>query len=153
MAEETVQFKLIGIQLLSKSMAPLPTPNVAELKFFFDVKVENSIQANEKRVLVTVFVKIRHESVFIGNLDTVLAFEIIDFDKFIKLNEQGEYEIPQALNDIIRPVSISTVRGIIYSEFRGTYLHGAIMPVVFMNQFKEEARQKENKLIEKKEDS
>ena len=65
-------------------------------------------------------------------------FEIEDFENVIKLNDQNIYIVPHHFENIFKPVAISTARGIIYSEFRGTYLQGAIMPVIFMNTLVEE---------------
>ena len=58
--------------------------------------------------------------------------QVDEFDNKILLNESKLYVIPPQLETIIRTVSVSTARGILYSELRGMYLHNVILPVVYM---------------------
>jgi len=58
---------------------------------------------------------------------------IENFEEKIKLNDERKYVIPTAFEMFMRSVSISTTRGIVYAELRGTYLHNAIMPVFLID--------------------
>ena len=142
--QEQIQFRLANIMILSK--------NVNELKALQQIKnKEDEIKFNynftiniDTKVNAGLSIVIQNVHVIINDIDTldVLAefkiaffFEIIEFDKFISLNKDGVYHIPIQLDSILKPVCISTARGIIYSELRGTYLQTSIMPVIFMTDF------------------
>lgn len=141
---EKIEFKLIGIQILNKALNPLPENHPINPEGFrYEVKVEDKVQANNEFVLVFVHAKINNEerTILFGNLSVVYFFHILKFNDFIKLEENGTYTIPPFLDALIRPVCISTTRGIIYSEFRGTFLHNAIMPVIMMNDMKPDIKE------------
>ena len=88
---------------------------------------------------VTVKINELNTSQKLAEIKVACLFNIKNFNDVIKRNEESDvYHIPKELELIIRPVAISTTRGIIYSEFRGTYLANAIMPIVFMDTMKEE---------------
>lgn len=139
MSEEQIEFRFAGLQTLSKSLVALQ-PGETTADFIFEVKVETKVQAEVGNVIVVVIVKIIDD-----NKQSVLAayeiwciFQIFDFDKKILKNEVGLYAIPDILQKTFLPVSISTVRGIIFSDLVGTYLQNAIMPVIYMNSFMQE---------------
>ncbi len=84
-------------------------------------------------LLVLVYANLLHEdSRLLATFNVVYNFEVPDFKEYNVVQlENGLFHVPVALDEMLRQVSISTTRGIIYSEIRGTYLHGAIMPIVF----------------------
>ncbi len=137
--QDNIQFKLVNIQIVSKVLNAMPEnfPLVYD-GFRFEVKVEDKVQAANEFVLVFVHSKISNEdrTMTFGDLSVAYFFHILKFNEFIKLEESGTYTIPPYLDALIRPVCISTTRGIIYSEFRGTFLHNAIMPVIMMTDMK-----------------
>jgi hypothetical protein len=138
MSEENIQFRFAGIEIISKSLSEIrysgiPISNSVN----FEVKVEIKVQAERKMILPYITVKIKS----IDNGDILASFviacffDIPNFEADILLDEQGLHLIPTALDLTIRPVSISTVRGIIWAELRGTYLQNTIMPVVYISDF------------------
>ena len=134
MEEMTINFSLSPIQILSKSMAQLSFEEMKDFEFQFEITIEQKVQAKTKSVLFFVFVNVfnKDKTQLRGSLNTVIFFFIQNFDELIKVNEQNIYTVPSELELLLRPIAISTVRGIVYSEFRGTHLHNAIMPVIFM---------------------
>lgn len=124
---EAIQFRFANILIISKSVNELtviPQGNdIRNLNINFTIDVENKVQVNINTIIVNVHVTIQNieTSEKLAEFNISHFFEIIDFDKHIKLNEEGLFVIPQYLENIIKPVSISTARGIIYSELRGGY--------------------------------
>ena len=101
------------------------------------------IQTDIKCVLILVEVNIANKSnsKILGGVTVVYYFEVSDFDKLIILNDQGLYVIPPDFLNTVQPACISTTRGIIYSEFRGTFLQNAIMPIIHMQDMKPEIKE------------
>lgn len=133
MDEKLIDFSFTDIQLLSKTVNYV---NVGqEFGFRYEINVDSKVRAEIKTVVVLVNVSIKNEKdALLVNIAVVFSFEVKEFEKYIILKDSGLYEVPDVLDEIFRQVSISTTRGIIYSELRGTYLHSAIMPVVFPKQ-------------------
>ena len=136
MNNEQINFKFAAIQILSKRVLEMP-PGKAGTVFSFEIKVEVKVQLSMKLVIPHITVQIIDDETKKELAEFVIdyLFEVEDFDKVIVKNTHGLYVIPELLENIIKPVSVSTTRGIIYSELRGTYLHSAVMPVVFMDKF------------------
>lgn len=135
--EEQINFRFASIHVMSKRVEELKIENLGK-SFNFQVTVETKVQPAGKLVIPFIYVKI----MFVDNTDSIAdftiacAFYIEEFEKIILPNEEGVYTVPQDFDNLIRPISISTARGVIASDLRGTYLQNAIMPVIFMDQLK-----------------
>lgn len=139
MDSEPIKFRFASIEIISKKVAPFHGGNLdKKLLFNFGIKVETRVHAPLKYVIPFVFVEIKEGDNQESLADFTIAcyFEVEDFEKVITLNNDGLYTVPIQLDSLIRPVAVSTARGIIYSELRGTYLQNTVMPVVFMKDFK-----------------
>jgi hypothetical protein len=134
MADEVINYRLGGIELVFKSMNPIPITGVGT-QFLFDLRVEIKVHAEHKLVIPFVTIKVSggEEKIELANIGVSCLFEVEDFEKLIIQNEQGLYTVPPLLEAAVRPIAISTARGVMYSEFRGTYLNNAILPVIYMN--------------------
>jgi hypothetical protein len=139
MENAPINFRFVAIQTISKSMAQSPEPPIDLSLTSFNITVETRVHAQSRLVMPYVHLKVNRTDtkMELASLTVAYYFEIEEFDKFILLNEDKLYLIPPHLDALIRPVCISTTRGVFYSEFRGTYLHNCIMPVVFMDAFTE----------------
>lgn len=139
MSEEQIEFRFAGIQTIEKSLTALKLGETTA-GFNFEVKVETKVQAEVGSVIIAVMVKIRNDTrkSILATYEIWCIFQVIDFDKKILKNEIGLHVIPDILQKTFLPVSISTARGVIFSDLIGTYLQNAIMPVIYMTEFKAE---------------
>jgi hypothetical protein len=135
-----IEFRFVGIEIKSKILNELGNSKI-DASVTFNIRVESKVAQDQGIVIMNVIVKIydAKDSQIFAEFNIDCIFHIIDFEKHIKLNEQSLFVIPPNLEAIFKPVSISTVRGVIYSELRGTYLNTSIMPVVFMDQMVHES--------------
>ncbi|MDP4285080.1 MAG: hypothetical protein Q8891_11700 [Bacteroidota bacterium] len=140
--ELNINIKFIGIDIMSKSMVERPANfPVGIVEYNFEIKVESKVIADQKILMPVVTVKINEltTSERLAEIKAACLFSIENFDEIIaKKEDNGLYNIPVELEKLLRPVALSTTRGIIFSEFRGTYLANAIMPIIFMDTMKEE---------------
>lgn len=135
--EEQINFRFASIHVISKRFDELKKEDVGK-PFNFQVTLETRVQALQRLVIPYVYVKIMFENnpKSVASFTIACAFQIDEFEKFILANEDGTYVVPDHFDALIRPISISTARGVIASDLRGTYLENAIMPVIFMDQLK-----------------
>ncbi len=146
MENESIRYRIAGIEIVYKTMTQFPSTGVGA-QFFFDIRIEFKVSAEHKLVLPFVAIKISagDEPMEVGSIGVSCLFEIENFEKHIVLNEKGLYHVPPQLQAALTPIAISTTRGVMFAEFRGTYLNNAIMPVVQMASLKKEKSTEEAK--------
>nr|WP_294993838.1 hypothetical protein [uncultured Sediminibacterium sp.] len=128
--EATFSFK--GIELLRGSLHYPPQVNTQLTNFTYELAVENQIDSVQKLIFVIVKIRIScsESKEPVGALDVSCIYEIINFPDVIKLNPDGKWSVPKTLSDTLNSVSISTTRGVMFSTFKGTFLHNAILPII-----------------------
>jgi hypothetical protein len=69
-----------------------------------------------------------------ASLEIDCIFHIDNFEELVQTKEYPIIHVDGHLNGILNELSFSTARGIVFSLFRGTYLHTAILPILIPNQ-------------------
>lgn len=129
--KEDVKFQLKGIELLDVHVDYPKMPLKGLVTFKFNINVEIKIINETRRVVEIVSVDIfDNKSVNrFGFIKIGCEYGIENFDSFINA-ETNKADFPKQFITIINSISISTVRGVMFSQFRGTFLHGAILPII-----------------------
>ena len=132
-----VEMQIRAIELLSGSLNLPANPNIPVTNFNFNISIESRADAVNKLVFVIVHVEIKNDdhSVVLGALSVSCIFEILNFEDVIKVEADGKVNIPQLLIETLNVISISTTRGVMFSTFKGTFLHGAVLPIIDPKQF------------------
>jgi transcriptional regulator with XRE-family HTH domain len=134
--------KLKTLELIDFSMI-CPQKQKSETKEFnFNINVEHKINKERKLVFVIVSVDIIHEDkkTHLGNLKVCHNFEIPDLDKFCESSAPDKIKLPPEIIETLNSVSLSTTRGIMFSQCKGTFLHNAVLPVIDPKVFKTESK-------------
>lgn len=128
--EQTVEMQIRGIELLNGSWNLHENHNTTITNF--NINVESRADAPNKLLFVIVHIDIKNDdqSLVLGALSVSCIFEIANFDEVIKIESDGKLIIPQPLIDTLNSISISTTRGVMFSTFKGTFLHGAVLPII-----------------------
>ncbi len=132
-----VELQIKSIELLNGALQLPSTENTAVTTFNFNISIESKVDVPNKLVFVIVHVEIKNDdhSLVLGNLSVSCIYEIVNFDVVIKIEENGKLDIPQRLIETLNSISISTTRGVMFSTFKGTFLHGAVLPIIDPTQF------------------
>jgi len=140
-----VEMQIKAIELLNGSLQLPVAPNTAVTTFNFNISIESKADAPNKLVFVIVHVEIKNDdhSLVLGALSVSCIYEIVNFDEVIKIEENGKLDIPQRLIETLNIISISTTRGVMFSTFKGTFLHAAVLPIIDPKQF-----QIDNQIVE-----
>ncbi len=131
------EFGIKTIEILSHSISSQGRPLPEELTFNFNVRVEFKTNETPNNLFVVVHVEIENIKAksIIGQFSLSCIFNIKNMNKILKIQDNGPLDIPREfLNDLIE-ISISTTRGVMFSTFKGTFLHNAILPILDVNQF------------------
>lgn len=128
----TADIQLKAIELLSGSINLPSVPNLALTNFTFNINLESKADGTNELVFVIVSVQIKNEDQthVLGSLAISCVYNIVNFDEIIKVEPTGKLDIPQPLIEILNSISISTVRGVMFSTFKGTFLHNAFLPII-----------------------
>jgi hypothetical protein len=65
----------------------------------------------------------------VGYLETSCIFEVENFNDYLSSENDNNVKFPDTFINEINSMAISTTRGIMFSEFKGTFLHKAVLPV------------------------
>lgn len=130
--EVSVAMQIRAIELLNSSLHYPANPTTASSTFNFSIRIESKADAANKLVFVIVHVDIKTEdlTLVLGSLSLSCIYEIADFDAVIKMDAGGNLVMPESLIETLNSHSISTTRGVMFSTFRGSFLHGAVLPLV-----------------------
>jgi hypothetical protein len=124
--------KLASIELLKTSINLPPGPEVSLASFNFNLNLETRADATNKIIFVIASVEIKSEdqSNTLGSLVVSCIYNIDNFDEVVTVEADGKLDIPQQIIEILKSISISTTRGVMFSTFKGTFLHNAFLPIV-----------------------
>jgi len=128
-------FSLKKIQLVEKTLSLVPKKENQD-DYDFDISLKITLDPIKKCSIhfMNVGVRIKSDNRKVASVSIVCFFEINNFDQLVT-NDQNELTLPQSLLNLLNTVVIGTVRGITYSEFRGTALDNAILPVLDPRKF------------------
>ncbi len=135
----TVDLQLKSIELLKGSISLPSVPEVSLNNFNFNISLESKADATNKFLFVIVSVEIRSEDQnhILGSLAVSCIYNVVNFDEVVKIEADGKLDIPQPLVEILNSISISTTRGVMFSTFKGTFLHNAFLPIVDPRSFQQ----------------
>lgn len=139
----TVDLQLKSIELLKGSISLPSVPEVSLNNFNFNISLESKADATNKILFVIVSVEIRSEDQnhVLGSLAVSCIYSIVNFDEVVKIEADGKLDIPQPLVEILNLISISTTRGVMFSTYKGTFLHNAFLPIVDPRSFQQVEQQ------------
>jgi len=129
--DTSVTFQIKGVELMESCINPPSDPLAPEIVFNFDINIEHRINPENDILIVvcTVLVFNEKRDEQLGKLKAGCIYLINDLKRFIN-GETKALELPEPVATALNSVSISTTRGLMFSMFRGTYLHNAVLPVV-----------------------
>jgi hypothetical protein len=131
-------FSLTNISIIKKYF---DQPDIAANKPLhtnIELNLEVRIDRERKQLLDTVHLTVtpsENENIAAG-LSVVCVFRIDNFEEVVTIQDESVH-IPENILQTLHIISIGTVRGILFSEFRGTWLENAILPIVDPGSFKE----------------
>jgi hypothetical protein len=136
--KKSISFSIQGIEVLDKRMTvPLfkdGKPPEHEFKIGLEIRVNENEKTTAHALHVTITDK-NDKDLILGALKVACIFNILNFEKIIIKAEGGKLDFPEEYLNLLTTITIGTVRGVMYSEFRGTFLHNAILPILDVKSF------------------
>lgn len=123
--------QLKGIELLNVYFNH-PKQSTADFNIFhFEIKIEHKTDIEKKTVITIIDIDTFNEpgDLKLGSITASCIFEIANMSDFADLGG-NTISLPNEFIDTINRITISTARGMMFSQFRGTFLHHAFLPIV-----------------------
>lgn len=135
--EKNISFKLKNIEFTESSLTAINFPIGIDTIFNFNININHLINIKENLIAIKPNVEILAENndTILGKLSASLIFEFENLENFVVDNE---VKLPTDIIVTINSISISTIRGIMFSTFKGTYLHNAFLPIIDPKSFNTE---------------
>ena len=129
--EVSVTFQLKGIELLDACLNQ-PKQSNADLKVFhFDIKIEHKLNTENKLFIALIDFGLFNEQIDLkpGSLTANCIFEVENMNDFMDTKTK-KINLPDEFVFTLNSITISTARGIMFNQFKGTFLHNAILPII-----------------------
>ncbi len=132
--EIPVKYRLKAIEVLEVKLECPLIPNPKNITYGFTINVEQKVDVKKKCVIVFIEILVavevvEKESMQVGSVKLSYIYEVDNLESFIN-TKTGLVKFPDEFNTTLNDISISTSRGVLFSLFKGTFLHNAILPLV-----------------------
>lgn len=126
---ENIKYQIIGIDLLDSYLSAPPQVLPSAAMSQFELNVQHHIALNQNLIFINCRVAILNDNkeFTYGSLSSSCTFEFPDLHSFF---DGKKVNLPADVVTSINAIAVSTTRGMLFSLFRGTYLHQAILPVI-----------------------
>jgi hypothetical protein len=100
--------------------------------FNFDIRMEATVDKPQNLVINNATIKIKsgNNSEVLGSITCACIFSVANFDEVVTMKSETEAEINETFAEELNAISISTTRGVMFSEMKGTFLHYAFLPII-----------------------
>lgn len=131
MEQVNVNFQIKGIELLEINLKHPQIPLELERTYNFNINIEQRINNEEKLVIVVTSVDLIHEvdQQCHASIKTSCIFLIENFQDFV-VAHTNQVNLPDQFVITLNSISLSTTRGIMFTGFKGTFMHNVYLPIV-----------------------
>jgi len=129
--EKQFNFQIKGIEILETSIIEPKNRIDNNTVFGFDLQLKQSFNLDRELVIVTCLINVLDNDTKskLGYIKASCLYYVEKLNNYID-KEHNTIALPEGAAVMLNSISISTVRGVMYGVFRGTFLNGAILPVV-----------------------
>lgn len=135
--QENIEFQLVNIEILESEIKAPKEPLPNNVIFSFDIELEQRFNVEQELIyLICDITTFPHNQIDqkLGKFRSNCIFKVNDLSKYVTKNQT--IILPENIIITLNSVSISTTRGLMYSLFKGTFLHGAILPLLDTSHYK-----------------
>ncbi len=138
-SQQAFSFMLKSIDILEKSFKVFKKDKKLDYDYGIALEIAPNPQINQSFHLMTVSVSPKgQEKEILATLRLGFVFEIANLEQIVVVQDNN-ITLPPGLLNLLNAVVIGTMRGVLFSELRGTMLEDAILPVLDPSKFEREA--------------
>lgn len=136
---KVINFQIKSVELLKHDFSIPSVPIGKNGEYNFNLGIEQKIDYEKKFFIVILNIDIMSVETVdlkLGSASIGCVYSFDDFDSAMNADQDGKPHIEESIIHTLNSISISTSRGVLSQLLRGTFLHGAILPVVDPKIFK-----------------
>lgn len=124
-------FQLRAVELHELTVTKPTSVAAPPTSFNFEIGIETNVDNQQKLIInaTKVTIKDKEQDNVLGSIICACVFSVANFEEMITMNG-GRAEINETFAETLNAISISTTRGIMFSELKGTFLHYAFLPII-----------------------
>lgn len=135
-SEAKINFQIKAIDIIDFSLIILERPIEEIKKYNFDLNVtQKYVPENKSAFAITTVTINDSNNNKLASIKANIIFEIAEMDLYVN-KKTKKVSFPTEFAVTLNSIAISTTRGIMFSQFKGTYLHNAILPLVDLQTLK-----------------
>lgn len=130
-SQHSVNFQLTNVELLGVELHA-PSKNLQpDTIFEFEIKSGYQFYPDRNEIVAhtEIFIKAKGNDQVLGKTSTAVVFTLQNWDEIITIIDD-KVDVPQGLMTILHSIAYSTTRGMMYMQFRGTFLQNAHLPII-----------------------
>jgi hypothetical protein len=127
-----IAFSLKGIEIIKQNLNPPEQPLTLEV-FNFELQFRSAVNPPENTITLVADVKIADASsgICLGEYAAGFHFSIEALALHTSVHApSGSVQLPEPLLRTLMGISASTLRGLMFATFKGTFLNHAVLPVI-----------------------
>jgi hypothetical protein len=124
-------FQIKGIEILETSIITPKDKIDGNTVFAFNLQLQHSFNLEKELIIVNCKVDVLNNVTKdkLGHISVSCLYYVGEIKQYFNENTNVP-NLPNGAIVMLNSISISTIRGVMYGIFRGTFLNGAILPVV-----------------------
>ena len=128
---DLINFQIKAIETLAFSINQFDGEIPEEVQVGYNYELEHNINIDQRITAVICSLRIFDlvSDKNYGQLKVACIYEIENLEKLLS-SDKERVMLPEGFNVTLNSITLSTVRGIAYVRFQGTYLQNAILPII-----------------------
>lgn len=127
--ESELNFGLQTLELIDLQLSHPEKPLDEKTIFNFNIEINQKFNVELEAIFNICRITINIEdNTTVGMIRSSLTFSVPNLKDYV--TEKNELTLPQDLIVAFNSISISTTRGMLFSELKGTFLHNALLPLI-----------------------
>lgn len=134
------EFSLVNVKTASFTLNEPSASRKVQDTARYNITVNQVYRTPQEEIVNKVSVSITNiedNKDLFARIEVYFIFHVVDMQNHI-YKEKGKDNFPQEYLDIINSISISTIRGMILTMFRGSHLTNPILPIFDVRNLKKE---------------
>lgn len=126
-----LKHQIRGIELLDASLNAPKEALAPDTTFHFNINLEHRVNTEKEiiQVICTTGVYNEAKDRLLGQMRTGCMFWIENLAAYVDPQTKAT-SLPNNFVKTLNSIAISTARGVMFSTFRGTFLHNAVLPLI-----------------------
>lgn len=126
-----INIQIIAVETIEFSLNPIDDNSKSYVKYNYNIQVKQAFDIDKNLVLVIPHIDIMHEDkeTKLGSISINCVFKFDELSNYCNSKTKA-VNLPEAVYNTFNSIAISTCRGVMASQFKGTILQNAILPLI-----------------------